>query len=778
MRFCPPHGQCEALDEKLTVSRCAVRHGRVCGGHGVCDEGSGACSCDGGFEGPACERTCGVMPQLACGCTFRGGVWDGMPSVLQAQGRGGDMLLALTITAPTTLSLSTCLPTTDVDTVVAVYAGCPLQPHANRRRNRRRLRVVSTASDGAGGAEPLPLARADDEGCGAAAGNASTAAVLASLPPGARGGAGYGLERGSALSVRLTKGEYVVAVSGYNEHSIGGFELAVRCSAAAHSDPPGPSGAADDANAQAACPADASAAVDGSADAASPDGSPLPAACAAAPALALGSRAHGDLADSAAALAPGGTPGEALYRLTPGGPGGAGSAGQGSASMVVVSTCGSATDTEVELFRGCPHLGGHLLGASDDECGLGGFVEAAVSLRNPPRATAAALPAARASDYYVRVRGHAGARGAYTLAAHGEHVSCGRATAMRLSKPRARAAASSTDVAAEWHATISLCAAGRARSAHARTSPADDAARVEPYSASMVPDVLGAAGPDYAPGAAHASYTLTLHEPTLVDLDACGAPAGARLEVFGGCAGAPDEMPLGVADGLDGACAQAGGAQLDGGALSSRSGVRMSASLRPGLYTVVLSGARVRADELCRRFELRATTSPAPVRTWGADAAEGAGAFGGAGCVSHDDCAVIARAAGTPSFCADGLCAACETCATCADGIDNTCGECDPAAYPLREKGCERWELAAPVLRASAAAPGGPAEPPRRGRLAIASTVSPPLALAGACALLALAMAAHARGSAARSAHARQGDEAAHAHGAAGAGARGGAALL
>lgn len=195
--FCAEGKACELLDERLTVSACPVRAGKACGGRGRCDERTGACACDPGFEGPACARGCGAMAELACGCGLVGGLWDGMPRLLTGQGGGADALHSLRLLAPTRLTLSTCGAGTDVDTVLAVYRGCPL---------------------GADGPEPTPLGRADDEGCGAAA-NLSHAA--AGLPPGASGGASYGMLRGSVLSLQLPAGEYVVAVSGCAQHRAG-----------------------------------------------------------------------------------------------------------------------------------------------------------------------------------------------------------------------------------------------------------------------------------------------------------------------------------------------------------------------------------------------------------------------------------------------------------------------------------------------------------------------------------------------------------------------------
>lgn len=581
----------------------------------------------------------------------------------------------------------------------------------------------------------------------------------------------------------------------FNEKSIGAFELALSCTATGraaasgaangHSEPAGPSLLANGSVGSGSCDAVQSA---------EPAEASLPPACLHAPALHLGSQLSGDLSATTAQEGGGGNPGQSLYRLAPPvGPAGAaghGAGGGGSTSMAVVSTCGSEADTEVQLFRGCPDLGGHLVGSSDDECGLGGFVEAAIAFphRPPPvhanahgahaAAAAAGAPAANdamAADYYVRVVGHAGVRGRFTLSARGEHISCTHAPAIELGRPHAHAGAGHARAGGgqpaartAWQAAVSLCAGratphgragagARARAGAAQAAPPSEAAA----SAVLPADMVGAAGPDYAPGAAHLSYSLRLSESTLLALDACGAPQGTRLELFGGCAGAPDEMPLGVADGSDGACLEAaqaaGAASADGGGGAVPTGARLVTSVRPGLYTVVVSGARVRADDLCAPFVLSANATAAPTRSWSAaltaegglaaaaaaDAAEGAGAFGGAGCASHEDCAGLASASGRALFCADGLCESCERCATCADGIDNTCGECDSALFPSREKGCERWTLAASVLRQDVRPPAAHGAPARGGAFGNAWARSAALVgLAALCALGLLALAA------------------------------------
>ncbi|KAJ1629112.1 hypothetical protein T492DRAFT_873946 [Pavlovales sp. CCMP2436] len=56
--------------------------------------------------------------------------------------------------------------------------------------------------------------------------------------------------------------------------------------------------------------------------------------------------------------------------------------------------------------------------------------------------------------------------------------------------------------------------------------------------------------------------------------------------------------------------------KTEGGRGRAESGARISTTLRPGLYSLVLSGARASPEQVCRPFQLVAAASPAPLRKW------------------------------------------------------------------------------------------------------------------------------------------------------------------
>lgn len=544
---------CRSLQQKLTVSACPVRDGQVCGGHGRCDEAAGSCACDSGFGGGGCLRECPELPRLQCGCATAGALWQETPSLLRATGPGGDALFALSLRQPATVSLSTCEPGTEVDTVLSLFRGrCPLEGAS------------------ASGAEAEALASADDEGCGPSGGSR--------LPAGATRGEGLGLVRGSRLRLQLGAGEYVVAVSGYNKYALGAFNLtldgcapqdtaAAQCAAAA---PEAAAAAAPklvSASARVAANANANASSASSASSASasaPASTPASAAadpCAGLPTLALGQTAEGDLAAAPA--------GEAVYRLLP-------AAGGGAAERpVVVGTCGSASDVELTLHRGCPLSGGAQLGFSDDDCGLGGWLETQLP------------PAQAAQPYFARVRGSRGVRGRFRLSAQLERPVCDDAIALELAPPASRAeSAGGWDL--RWSGPETGLCAG-----------------LEP-AAAAAGRAMG--GPEYAQGAPHATFTLRTDKFLKLELDACAAPEGTKLMLFEGCPGSAGARALDASAEFDGACLRAqmwaGKLPSAGGPGARRKGALLASTVGPGAYTLVVSGRRVSAAELCRAFAL------------------------------------------------------------------------------------------------------------------------------------------------------------------------------
>jgi cathepsin B len=175
------------------------------------------------------------------------------------------------------------------------------------------------AEDDEDGALPRPLA-ANDDSC--------------ALP-------GKGLA--STVRAWLDKGDYTVVVRGSDAHDLGDFELAAHgCDAEVVEAPREAHGRA--LAAHPVCPPR---------DAAS---SHRAAPCSsAAQTLALGQTVSAAVTSSAGVL----------YRLAP-----------TSGVAIELATCGSALDTELRLYRGCPQAGGHLLALSDDECGIGSIVRA------------------------------------------------------------------------------------------------------------------------------------------------------------------------------------------------------------------------------------------------------------------------------------------------------------------------------------------------------------------------------------------------------------------
>jgi len=613
VRYCAA-GVCEPLDDKLTVSACPARAGLVCGGRGSCDEARGACTCDGGFGGAACEPVCGPMPELKCGCAHVGGIWDGMLSV--TGGRGADALHSLTLTKPATVTISTCHAGTDLDTVVSVYEGCPL----------------GGGGVGVRGGPPQAIAVADDDGCGA------DAASPARVPAGVTAGAGFGLKRGSTLEVKLGAGEFTVVVSGFDEHSIGDYEITV--DGCAPEDEELGAGSA-------RCPrgdvrSDSRAALHVEA---APVDPAMHAECLAAPMLDVGARVSGDL--SAAVSSATSEPGEALFRLpTP----------RAGSREIVVSTCGSASDTELQVFRGCPAGGGHLLAASDDDCGLGAFVDVA-------------LRAGHA--HFARVKGHMGVRGPFVVAAHAESSACAHAHRLPVNVARGSGAGGAEEAGhGAWaEDRVDFCAGGHRRD--------------------HVPDAE-ARGPDYDPDSPSHVYKLTVHEHMVLEVDACAAPPGSQVELYEGCAGEAGAMPLGEAAG---GCHSGAG----GGAL-------LMATLGKGEYTVVVTAHHTEEGRRCGQWTLRARARTATPRSASAIAIAAAGGGEGAvACESHGACTNLARSAGETLFCAAGVCEPCVRCEYCADGVDNTCGDCPSHAYPTRDKNtCDASHL----LFGAAAAPG------------------------------------------------------------------------
>lgn len=284
---------CTLLDDKIVISHCASTGGEAeCSGHGTCGA-NGACTCDAGYGGNDCSaRLCPAMPALKCGCVAYGGVWEQTPDLLQgtpSSSGGGTVLYSLSLAAPATVHLSTCRAGTDVDTVVSIFAGCPLS--------------------GGSGAPLAPIAMADDEGCGAESGATAAGGVTA--------GTSIGLTRGSVVKADLAAGSYVVAVSSANHFALGGFELAVN-------------GCASTGSACAPKPAPVSA-MSVAAD-----------ACAGARPLVLGSQVSGDLSS--------GHP--LLYRLEL--PSEVKDGSVAPPASALISTCGSAADTELRVGASTP----------------------------------------------------------------------------------------------------------------------------------------------------------------------------------------------------------------------------------------------------------------------------------------------------------------------------------------------------------------------------------------------------------------------------------------
>ena len=357
--------RCDTEDDKVHVSRCPLRNGYACGGHGECvtlgsKEGKerGRCKCDDGYGGHECRPTCTSLPKLPSGCALRGGVWDSAEQAPTLDGGAGGALFTVRVHEDCELQLSTCHPFTNFDTHLSIFEGCPLQ-----------------SAEASVGELPHPLA-ANDDAC--------------DLPD--RAGA-------SSISVPLSRGTYTVLVRGFDPHALGDFELSAsgcgappleqppaaalptsahahalfekgaRADRGAHETPDGAEPRAEPRGGRRSERASASATLDqvgeprekgmrkGVAGATCPPRD--------TPSLGVGepceARAQkiviGDVLTSMVTHT-----GGMLYRLTPQLP-----------VTAEFSTCGSALDTEIKLYRGCPLSGGHLLALSDDDCGQGSF---------------------------------------------------------------------------------------------------------------------------------------------------------------------------------------------------------------------------------------------------------------------------------------------------------------------------------------------------------------------------------------------------------------------